>query len=68
MAPRHHPMEAFVADIVLILTMVAFFVVCAIYVSWCDRIIGPDPEPGAGPVTGQAVESPGSTVHADVPT
>jgi hypothetical protein len=34
-----------VADILLILTMGTFFVVCAVYVSWCDRIIGPDPEP-----------------------
>ena len=33
------------ADVILVLTMVAFFVVCAVYVSWCDRIIGPDPEP-----------------------
>ena len=47
MAPRRRPKEGSVADILLILTMVAFFVVCAIYVSWCDRIIGPDPEPAA---------------------
>lgn len=54
------------ADIVLILTMVAFFVVCAVYVSWCDRIIGADPESGGESVAGHALESPDSTVHAEV--
>jgi hypothetical protein len=52
-----------VADIVLILTMVAFFVICAIYVSWCDRIIGPDPEPA----TEHETEAPESIPHVEVP-
>ncbi len=31
-------------DIVMVLLVLAFFGVCVGYVSWCDRIIGPDPE------------------------
>ena len=52
------------ADIVLILTMVAFFVVCATYVSWCDRIIGPDREP----VTDGELDAPEPVRHVEVPT
>ena len=52
------------ADIVLILTMVAFFVVCAVYVAWCDRIIGPDPEP----TTELELDAPEPVVHAEVAT
>ena len=63
MAPRPRPREACVADIVLILTMVAFFVVCAAYVSWCDRIIGPDPEPA----TEHELAAPEPTTRTEVP-
>ena len=51
------------ADVVLILTMVAFFVVCAAYVSWCDRIIGPDPEPA----TEHELGAPEPIPHAEAP-
>jgi hypothetical protein len=30
------------ADIVFICVALAFFALCAMYVRWCDRIIGPD--------------------------
>ena len=30
------------ADIVFIAIALAFFALCALYVRWCDRIIGPD--------------------------
>jgi hypothetical protein len=30
------------ADIIFIAVALAFFALCALYVSWCDRIIGPD--------------------------
>ena len=52
------------ADIVLILTMVAFFVVSAIYVSWCDRIIGPDPEP----TTERELDATEPVLQVQVPT
>ena len=51
------------ADILLILTVVAFFVACAVYVSWCDRIIGPDPNP----VSDRRPEAPESIQPAEVP-
>ena len=31
------------ADLVIVMTIAAFFVVCVAYVVWCDRMIGPDP-------------------------
>jgi hypothetical protein len=30
------------ADIIFIAVALAFFALCALYVHWCDRIIGPD--------------------------
>jgi hypothetical protein len=35
------------ADLVVVVGIVAFFAICALYVVACDRIIGPDPDPGA---------------------
>ena len=52
------------ADILLILTVVAFFVACAVYVSWCDRIIGPDPEPAMD----SRLDAPEPVRHVEVPT
>lgn len=31
-------------DVVMVLVVLAFFVVCIGYVTWCGRIIGPDPD------------------------
>lgn len=31
-------------DLVVLAIIAAFFLLCAAYVRWCDRIIGPDPE------------------------
>jgi hypothetical protein len=31
------------ADLLMVLLMVAFVALCVAYVGWCDRIIGPDP-------------------------
>lgn len=33
------------ADVLMVLTMVGFILLCVAYVRWCDRIIGPDPVP-----------------------
>ena len=30
------------ADVIFIAITIAFFVLCVLYVNWCDRIIGPD--------------------------
>jgi hypothetical protein len=30
------------ADIIFIAVAMGFFALCALYVQWCDRIIGPD--------------------------
>jgi hypothetical protein len=34
-------------DLVFLLIVVVFFVVCVGYVRLCDRIIGPDPHPAS---------------------
>ena len=41
------------ADVIFIAATIVFFAVCALYVHWCDKIIGPD---DFGPTidTGQA--------------
>lgn len=36
-------MHGSMADLLMVLTLVAFIVGCVMYVWWCDRIIGPDP-------------------------
>jgi hypothetical protein len=30
-------------DVVMLVVITAFFILCLAYVRWCDRIIGPDP-------------------------
>lgn len=47
------------ADILFIAITIAFFAICALYVQWCDRIIGPDTEiqPSDGSRT-ELVEGP----------
>jgi hypothetical protein len=35
------------ADLVVIVGVIAFFAICVWFVWACDRIIGPDPESGA---------------------
>ena len=30
-------------DVVMLVLITAFFILCLAYVRWCDRIIGPDP-------------------------
>jgi hypothetical protein len=52
-------------DVVLILTVIAFFAICVAFVAGCDRIIGPDdehlaeanlPEDGDVPEGGETAE------------
>lgn len=49
-------------DVIVLITISAFFALCVAYVALCDRIIGPDPEPAAdaaakGPVEIEVVPS-----------
>ena len=30
------------SDVIFIAATIAFFAICALYVHWCDEIIGPD--------------------------
>ena len=30
------------ADVIFVVVIIAFFALSALYVTWCDRIIGPD--------------------------
>ena len=38
------------ADLVLVAVIVAFAALCVAYISWCDRIIGPDEASAAAAV------------------
>ena len=53
-------------DLVVVAVTACFFALCVVYVRWCDRIIGPDPDlheldelstgaPGAAPSTASEV-------------
>lgn len=37
-------------DVVLVITVVAFFALAVLYVRWCDRIVGPDDDAVVVPV------------------
>jgi hypothetical protein len=41
-------------DVIFVGITIVFFAICALYVMWCDRIIGPDDftAPGSGRGTG----------------
>jgi hypothetical protein len=45
------------ADLVVVVGVIAFFGICALSVVACDRIIGPDPAPGAVLDAGEDPES-----------
>ena len=30
------------SDFVFIVATIAFYAICALYVNWCDQIVGPD--------------------------
>ena len=47
-------------DLVVLAIIAAFFVLCAAYVRWCDRIIGPDPERADDALPGAREELVGS--------
>ena len=42
MAGHPSPTEVPMADVLFIAITIAFFLICVAYVTWCDRIIGPD--------------------------
>jgi hypothetical protein len=46
------------ADVVVVVGVIAFFAVCAWFVRACDRIIGPDPDPDGQP--SEVMEQPGA--------
>jgi len=55
------------ADIILIAVTIAFFAICALYVQWCDRIIGPD-EFGSKPESADSADDADSDLaeHTEV--
>ena len=39
---RERTYNGCMSDFVLIVGTVVFYAICALYVNWCDRIVGPD--------------------------
>ena len=37
------------ADVLFVAIVVVFFAICVAYVSWCDRLVGPDPSADRSP-------------------
>lgn len=50
------------SDVIFIAVMIAFFVLCALYVSVCDRMIGPDELTTIGQGTDAIPENGSATV------
>jgi hypothetical protein len=48
-------------DVLMLLLIAAFFVVCVAYVWWCDRIIGPDP----ADLTDDSLGEPSTVLEAE---
>lgn len=40
------------SDVIFIAATIVFFAICALYVHWCDKIIGPDDFPATGDASG----------------
>jgi hypothetical protein len=55
---RSHP----VSDVIFIAVMIVFFVLCALYVQLCDRMIGPDESALAARDDDSAVDSEAPTL------
>jgi hypothetical protein len=48
------------ADVIFVAVLIAFFILAALYVTWCDHIIGPDdfkPEEAGEAVDPLAIKS-----------
>lgn len=43
------------SDVIFIAATIVFFAICALYVHWCDKIIGPDDFPASGDVSIQPI-------------
>ncbi|MBK5331186.1 MAG: hypothetical protein JJD93_04400 [Ilumatobacteraceae bacterium] len=51
------------SDVIFIAVLLAFFVLCALYVQLCDRMIGPD-DPAMAESADSAIESVPTTMVA----
>lgn len=47
-------------DALVVAVVLAFFAMCAAYVTWCDRVLSADAEPTTAPPTAGAASSPGA--------
>jgi hypothetical protein len=62
-----HPLPSrshLVSDVIFISALIAFFVICALYVQLCDRMIGPDDPAMLGATTDSVVDSGAATMVA----
>ena len=48
------------SDVIFIAATIFFFAICALYVRWCDKIIGPDDFPASGDAAIQPVGEDGA--------
>jgi hypothetical protein len=44
------------SDVIFIAATIVFFAICALYVHWCDKIIGPDDFAPTDDVAGTSTE------------
>jgi hypothetical protein len=54
------------SDVIFIAATIVFFAVCALYVHWCDKIIGPDDFPATGDAAQGALDAAAPVLVAGV--
>jgi hypothetical protein len=54
------------SDFVFITATIVFYAICALYVHWCDKIIGPDDFPATGDDARPAADEPAAVIDSGV--
>ena len=52
------------SDVIFIAATIVFFAICAVYVHWCDTIIGPDDFPSPGDDSAVSLDQSGPAQFA----
>ena len=50
------------SDVIFIAATIVFFAICALYVHWCDKVIGPDDFHSARDENNEALDDAGAPV------
>ncbi len=54
------------SDVIFVAATIVFFAICALYVHWCDKIIGPDDFRSTAETGGEVLDDSVKLVTADL--